>query len=405
MLHRWRVAASLAVLIAAIPTFADDYEIGLENFLYRSKSTLLNRDNVFGLDPTENLFRLAASGRKTFGKFAAKGSAYVERQSGRTNETNLTFRQAFVEYKTDDGFLLRAGKQKIGWGSGLVWNPTARLEPPKSPANPGAEQPGIDAVRMDISPADWASITMVAGRAQANLTDLPGSLSREVDPQWSGALRARLLVNDTDICLTYLGGTDREGLFGLDLGRTWGPVALHAESAWYRGSEIDAVRANDTFFRVAAGALWTPGNSSVSVEYFWNGEGMKGSQFDAYTTRLDRNLSTARDPRVPEPARNAAFAAWSIDAAIPFGSNLGLRRHYASVVFTRQDVATDLDFNLRAVSGLSDRGLILTPGLAYAPTGNVQMSLDIVLLFGPDTAEYKLAPIKRAFQARLKYSF
>ena len=405
MLHRWRVAASLAVLIAAIPTFADDYEIGLENFLYRSKSTLLNRDNVFGLDPTENLFRLTASGRKTFGKFAAKASAYVERQSGRTNETNLTFRQAFVEYKTDDGFLLRAGKQKIGWGSGLVWNPTARLEPPKSPANPGAEQPGIDAVRMDISPADWASITMVAGRAQANLTDLPGSLSREVDPQWSGALRARLLVNDTDISLTYLGGTDREGLFGLDLGRTWGPVALHAESAWYRGSEIDAVRANDTFFRVAAGALWTPGNSSVSVEYFWNGEGMKGSQFDAYTTRLDRNLSTARDPRVPEPARNAAFAAWSIDAAIPFGSNLGLRRHYASVVFTRQDVATDLDFNLRAVSGLSDRGLILTPGLAYAPTGNVQMSLDIVLLFGPDTAEYKLAPIKRAFQARLKYSF
>ncbi len=405
MLHRWRVAASLAVLIAAIPTFADDYEIGLENFLYRSKSTLLNRDNVFGLDPTENLFRLTASGRKTFGKFAAKASAYVERQSGRTNETNLTFRQAFVEYKTDDGFLLRAGKQKIGWGSGLVWNPTARLEPPKSPANPGAEQPGIDAVRMDISPADWASITMVAGRAQANLTDLPGSLSREVDPQWSGALRARLLVNDTDISLTYLGGTDREGLFGLDLGRTWGPVALHAESAWYRGSEIDAVRADDTFFRVAAGALWTPGNSSVSVEYFWNGEGMKGSQFDAYTTRLDRNLSTARDPRVPEPARNAAFAAWSIDAAIPFGSNLGLRRHYASVVFTRQDVATDLDFNLRAVSGLSDRGLILTPGLAYAPTGNVQMSLDIVLLFGPDTAEYKLAPIKRAFQARLKYSF
>ena len=139
MLHRWRVAASLAVLIAAIPTFADDYEIGLENFLYRSKSTLLNRDNVFGLDPTENLFRLTASGRKTFGKFAAKASAYVERQSGRTNETNLTFRQAFVEYKTDDGFLLRAGKQKIGWGSGLVWNPTARLEPPKSPANPGAE--------------------------------------------------------------------------------------------------------------------------------------------------------------------------------------------------------------------------------------------------------------------------
>lgn len=405
-----RAAARLAVLVLAASAThavaaADDFEIGIEDFLYRSKPTLLNRDNVLGLDPTENLLRVTAAGRKSFGRFAVRAAAFVERQSGRTDETNLTFRQAFAEYKTDDGFLLRAGKQKIGWGSGFVWNPTARLEPPKSPANPRTEQPGIDAVRMDISPADWASITLVAGRAQANLTDLPGSISRESDPQWSGALRARLLVNDTDIALTYLGGNGRAGLWGVDLGRTWGPIALHAESALYRGSEIDPARADDTFLRVAAGALWTPGNSSLSFEYFFNGEGMDGSQFDAYTTRLDRNLTTARDPRAPEPARNAAFAAWSVDAAVPFASNLGLRRHYASVAFTRSDVAADLDLNLRAVSGLSDRGLIVTPGVAYAPSGNVQMSLDIVLLFGPRTAEYKLAPIERAFQARLKYSF
>ncbi len=404
-----RGAGSLLIVLllaaSAAVAGADDFEVGLEDFLYRSKSTLLNRDNIFDLDPTENLFRVTASGRKSFGKFAVRAAAFVERQTGRTDATKLTFRQAFAEYKTPDGFLLRAGKQKIGWGSGFVWNPTGRLEPPKSPANPGTEQPGIDAVRMDISPADWASITVVAGRAQANLTDLPGSLSRESDPQWSGAVRARLLVNDTDIALTYLGGNDRAGLWGLDLGWTWGPIALHAESALYRGSEIDPARADDEFLRAAAGALWTPGNSSFSFEYFWNGEGMSGSQFDAYTTRLDRNLTTARDPRVPEPARNAAFAAWSVDAAIPFASNLGLRRHYASVAFTRNDVAADLDLNLRAVSGLSDRGLIVTPGVAYAPTGNVQMSLDIVLLFGPQTAEYKLAPIERAFQARLKYSF
>ena len=69
------------------------------------------------------------------------------------------------------------------------------------------------------------------------------------------------------------------------------------------------------------------------------------------------------------------------------------------------DATTDLSVNLRAVSGLSDRGLIVTPGLAYAPSRNVQMSLDIVLLFGPDTAEYRLAPIKRAFQGRMKYFF
>lgn len=399
-------ALALLLLAARVPgAAADDYELGVENFLYRSKSTLLNRGNVFGLAPTENLFRVTGAGRKTRGRFAAKASAFVERQTGKTDKTNLTFRQAFVEYKTDTGFLLRLGKQKTAWGSGLVWNPTARLEPPKSPGNPGAEQPGIDAVRMDVSPTDWASLTFVAGRAQANLTDLPGALVRKADPQWTGALRARLLVRDTDLALTYIAGTGRGGLLGVDLGRTWGGVALHAESAIYRGSEIDRSRGGDSFVRVAAGALWSPGNSALSVEYFFNAEGMNRSQFGAYTARLDRNLTAARDPRMPEAARTAAFAAWSVDAAIPFASNLGLRRHYASIAFTRRALATDLNANLRAVSGVSDRGLIVTPGLAYAASGNVQMSFDIVLLFGPETAEYKLAPVKRAFQARLKYSF
>lgn len=400
------VSALLAgILVAPSSVHADDYELGLENFLYRSKATLLNRDNVFGLAPTENLFRITGTGHKTFGKFAAKASAFVERQTGKADDTKVTVRQAFVEYKTDSGFLLRVGKQKTAWGSGFVWNPTARLEPPKSPANPGTEQPGIDAVRMDVSPSDWASLTIVAGRAQTGLTDLPGSLSRKAPAEWTGAVRARLLVRNTDLALTYLAGTAREGLFGLDLGRTWGPVALHAEAALYRGSEIDAGRPKDSFVRVATGGLWSPGDSSFSFEYFFNGEGMNDSAFHAYTGRLDRNLTAADDPRLPPSVRARAFAAWSADAAVPFGSNLGLRRHYASIAFTRREVATDLSVNLRAVSGLSDRGLIVTPGLAYAPSRNVQMSLDIVLLFGPDTAEYKLAPIKRAFQGRMKYFF
>ena len=392
-------------MASAAPAAAEDFEIGLENFLYRSKATLLNRGNIFGLDPTENLFRLTGTFRVARGRFAAKASAFIERQTGKTDQTALTFRQAFVEYKTEQGFLLRVGKQKTTWGSGFVWNPTARLEPPKSPANPGTEQPGIDAVRMDVSPTDWASLTFVAGRAQSNLTDLPGSLSSKADPLWTGALRARLLVRDTDLALTYLAGTKRDGLFGVDLGRTWGPVALHAETSIYRGSEIDQARPRDSFVRVAAGALWSPGNSTASVEYFFNSEGMDASRFSAYTARLDRNLAAASDPRLSQAARTAALAAWSVDAATPFGGNLGLRRHYGSVAFTRREVASDLDLTLRATSGLSDRGLIVTPGLAYAPTGNLQMSLDLVLLFGPDAAEYKLAPIKRALQARLKYSF
>jgi hypothetical protein len=401
-----RAGVFLALLFGAgAGVSADDYELGVENYLYRSDSSLLNRGNIFGLEPTENLFRLTGVGRKAFGSFALKASAYIERQTGKNDATRVTFRQAFAEYKTASGFLLRVGRQKTAWGSGFVWNPTDRIEPPKSPANPSNERPGIDAVRLDTSPTDWASLTLVAGRAKVTLTDLPGSLASATDPEWTGAVRARLLIRNTDIALTCLAGTKQQGLVGVDLGRTWGAVALHAESALYRGSEIDRTRSEDSFLRVSTGALWSPGDSTLSFEYFFNGEGMNDEQFRAYTERLERNLDTANDPSVPPPVRAAAFAAWNLDAAIPFAGNLGLRRHYASIAFTRREVATDLSASLRTVIGLSDRGLIVTPGLAYAPSRNVQMSLDLVLLLGPEDAEYKLAPIKRAFQARLKYSF
>lgn len=404
--RRARTGVLLALLLrGSAVAFADDYELGVENFLYRSTSTVLNQGNIFGLEPTENLFRLTGVGRKAFGGFAFKASAYLERQTGKNDATRVTFRQAFAEYKTASGFLVRLGRQKTAWGSGFVWNPTDRIEPPKSPANPSNERPGIDAARLDISPTDWASLTLVAGRAKVTLTDLPGSLARPTDPEWTGAVRARLLVRNTDIALTYLAGTKQQGLFGLDLGRTLGPVALHAESALYRGSEIDRTRSADTFLRVSTGALWSPGDSTFTFEYFFNGEGMDDEEFQAYTERLSRNLAIANDPGAPPALRAAAFAAWNLEAAIPFGGNLGLRRHYASLAFTRREVAADLSLSLRAVAGLADRGLILTPGLAYAPSRNVQMSLDLVLLLGPEDAEYKLAPIKRAIQARLKYSF
>lgn len=387
------------------PARADDYELGVENFLYRSATSRLNRGNVFGLEPTENLFRMTGSARKTFGSLSGKVSAFVEKQTGKEDETKLVVRQAFIDYKTDAGFLVRVGRQKTSWGSGFVWNPTARLEPPKSPANPSTEQPGIDAVRMDVSPSDSASLTLVAGRARSGVTDLPGSLARDEDPVWTGALRSRLLLKGTDLALTFVAGAERRGLWGVDVGRTWGPVALHAETALFRGSEIDRIREDDRFLRVATGALWSPGDSTLSFEYFYNGEGMDDAEFDAYLGRLDRNLASAQDPRLSPQARAAFFAAWSAEAAIPFSSNLGLRRHYGAVTFSRRDVIDDLTLNLRAVAGLEDRGLIVTPGLAYAPPGHLQMSLDVVLLAGPQTAEYKLAPVRRAFQARLKYIF
>jgi hypothetical protein len=60
---------------------------------------------------------------------------------------------------------------------------------------------------------------------------------------------------------------------------------------------------------------------------------------------------------------------------------------------------------VRTVFGLDDRAFALTPGVGWAPRGNVTLNLDAVLLLGPDESEYRLAPVRGALQARLKVLF
>jgi hypothetical protein len=60
---------------------------------------------------------------------------------------------------------------------------------------------------------------------------------------------------------------------------------------------------------------------------------------------------------------------------------------------------------VRAVVGLDDGSLALTPGVGWAPRGNVTLNLDAVVLLGPDESEYRLAPVRGALQARVKVLF
>jgi hypothetical protein len=49
-----------------------------------------------------------------------------------------------------------------------------------------------------------------------------------------------------------------------------------------------------------------------------------------------------------------------------------------------------------------DGAFALTPGVGWAPHGNVTLNLDAVLLPGPEEREYRVAPVRGALWARLK---
>lgn len=399
------VLAAVIVGLAPIDARAGsrEVELGIENLYYRTATTPLNRDNVLGLDRNEDILRGALNWKESHGDARVVFRGVVERSlGGRGDRTTVTVRQAYAQYAWGSGLSLRAGKQRVAWGSGFAWNPSNRVEPPKNPLNTSLEQEGSLAARMDWVPASWAGVILVAARGETGVGDLPFAAAAQ--KRRTAAVRARFLVKDTDLALVVSGGKGQRTLVGFDLGRdVGGRLSAHAEGAFYRGAEIAPAREGRAFFRLAAGILHAHEETSVSLEYFFNGEGYTGGDLDRYLAGLDASHGRALDPRLRPDQRQAALASYLAGALLPYSGGLGLRRHYLQAAWTRS--RGEWTGSGRGVLGLSDGGAALTPGVAYAPRGDVTLHLDAVFLLGPEDSEYRLAPFRGAVQARVKVLF
>ncbi|HYN02771.1 MAG TPA: hypothetical protein VE359_10030 [Vicinamibacteria bacterium] len=398
-------ALVLALLPAGASAQARQLEIGVESFAYRSATTPLNRDNVLGLDAYPGLGRLGVGWRETHGAFRAVFRGYVERAWGtQGDETDWVVRQGYAQYWWGEKVGLRLGKQRIAWGSGFAWNPTNRLEPPKNVLNTTLEQEGALAARLDWAPAAWASLVLVGATTDATPRDLPVAAGDALRRD-SLALRARFLVKDTDLAVVASGGKNQRTLFGLDVGRDLGWAAVHAEAALYEGAEMFPPRDDTLFFRVVAGALRTSGENAFALEYFYNGEGYSDAGTSRWLDALDRSWTAAQNPVLPPELQQQALATYAAGASIPYAGGLGLRRHYLHASWSRGGATSVWTGAVRTVVGLSDGALALTPGVGWAPRGNVTLNVDAIVLLGPEESEYRLAPVRGTLQARLKVLF
>ena len=173
-------------------------------------------------------------------------------------------------------------------------------------------------------------------------------------------------------------------------------------AARYVGAELPPPRDDQRFYRVAAGMLWTRDQTSVSAEYFYNGEGYGEAALEAYLGALDRAYVASTNPLLPPDAQAEARESYLRLASAPFTGGLGLRRHYAHASVSRGTASGVWTTALRAVIGLDDGGTALTPGVIWAPRGNLTVNVDGVMLLGPDDSEYRLTPFRGALQTRVK---
>jgi hypothetical protein len=380
-----------------------EVELGVENFFYQTRPSLLNLGNVLGLKDQEDLLRATFHGKEVWGEARVVVSGYVETQLGGGSTPTWTAREAYAQYSFGPGVSVRVGKQRVDWGSGLAWNPTNRIEPPKNPLDTALEEQGALAARVDMVPAPWVGVTFLAAHSNTRPGDLPFPVPGPTAT--IGALRARFLVKDTDLALVLSGGTYTHRVVGVDVARNLGPFAVHFEGAVTQGSDLLPPR-SDTFFpRLVAGFLETEGTTSYSLEYFYNGDGWTHAAYSAYRESLPLTFAQSVDPTLPAPARQAASEEYLTLAGIPYAGGMGLRRHYLHASWSRGELMGRFGLQAQAVWGLSDSGLVLTPGVSYEAKDQMTFDLDAVLLLGASTSEYRLGPIRSALAARVRFFF
>ncbi len=194
--------------------------------------------------------------------------------------------RGWVGAETGD-WTIRAGRQRIAWGTGKIWNPTDILNPYQPLTIERDERFGADAV--------------YARRALGQLSQAElayGPQDRLDESGFMGRLRGRLFNGDASVMGGKVGGLQDSWIAGGDGAWDLGGGTWHVEGAWTQLQTIGRFARVDTGYEYTFSDAAPPGlrGAWVLAEYFHNGQGVSDPRLYNVLDLLDgRAIALARD--------------------------------------------------------------------------------------------------------------
>lgn len=299
----------------------------------------------------------------------------------------LTIHQAYLDLKLGAAALLRAGRQKISWGSGLAWNPTNYIGAAKNRADLGNESPGVDA--LDFEKGFGESLFTMLVKPQGAAGD------------WGKAIKYATRFGNHDLAFSLYQQGAANG-FGLDWAASIADFTVYAELAAIAGAKAGAkagtVRSyigesggalvpltrpgNERYlYGVAGFSRFLPGDWMIQMEYYYNQAGWNGVEAENYYNYQG-----------PEDLPTATY----------FGD---LRRNYFYALFRKGELITDLAATFSILGNLDDGGMMVTPGLEYRWGANTTGSFTVTWFAGDDHSEFGTMPDRLQIDAKVTVSF
>lgn len=252
----------------------------------------------------------------------------------------------------DERGVLRAGRQRIAWGTGKIWNPTDVLNPYQPTSVERDERRGVDALygRLGVGALGQAELAWAGA-------------DRWVDQ----ALLARGRANISDWDMSLLGGkvsgSTASLVVGGDFAGTVLEGTLHGEWAhfrpewrtpyWKAGLGYDYTVPSETRWS------WLK-DAAFSVEYYHAGNGQTdGRRYDFASVRAGKEVSVARNY---------------------FGGSAS------------QDLHPLLKLEMFALANADDGSTLFAPSLAFNALRDLYLSAALQRFGGGKSTEYGRAP-------------
>jgi len=274
------------------------------------------------------------------------------------------------------------GKQRIAWGTGVVFSPTDNFNKP-NPLSLSGRKEGINALVTKIFIGELSALDFIIA---------PADIFQRIDDEINlerlkySKFASRFTFNrfKTDMAFTYqYDGEKRNHICGADIKGDL-KLGYHLETVFIYNRDAFNVKDIADIWQSVLGLDYSfQGKWFLLGEYFYNGSG----------TTIETALSASRGE-----AKGTCFAPTLLDEF--------RYRHYLYLqVMYQHDIL--LGANVSFLWNMIDRSFILSPGINYSFFQNTELGLYSHVFFGDETDEYGPARLggKQVYYLRLTVKF
>lgn len=265
--------------------------------------------------------------------------------TGTTNGFGIGAYRAWVGVDGDAG-VVRAGRQRIAWGTGKLWNPTDVLNPFDPTSVERDERRGVDALYGRAGLGDLGQIELAWA---PNDSWIDHKLLARGRANWKGW--------DMSLLGGKVAGSTGSFVLGADFAGTLFDGTLHGEAAWFTPQN------RTPYWKTGIGYDYTftsLGDAAIVVELYQAGNG---------------NANPARYNFAPLRA----------------GLEQGVARNYAGATFSK-DIHTLLKFETAAIVNTDDRSTLAYPTLAWNAVPDLWLTAAWRRFGGDKLTEYGRQP-------------